>query len=192
MEQSNRPNTKAAYRRQQQIEDCLYENLLRQPYQSISVADLCRQVGISRKAFYNHYHDKESCLCAIIDQVLRDAMLHLTQAMPDNSSAQDVACIYLDFWKTQKGLFDILIHNDLLHLLFLRNMEYVLREDTSTLLLLNTAELPADADILASYMSCLLTLVLQWYFRNFDTSTGEMAKKLLRIVYEPLLAPPEG
>lgn len=45
-------STPTALRRQKQIEDCLYENLLHTPYQSISVADLCRQIGISRKAYY--------------------------------------------------------------------------------------------------------------------------------------------
>ena len=53
-------NSATAQRRQRQIEDCLYENLLHTPWQSISVADICRQVGISRKAYYNYYPDKDA------------------------------------------------------------------------------------------------------------------------------------
>ena len=59
-------HTAAAYRRRRQIEDCLYENMQHVPYQSISVADICRQVGISRKAYYNYYHDKDACLYAVV------------------------------------------------------------------------------------------------------------------------------
>ena len=56
---ANRKTTTSATasRRQKQIEDCLYRCLLDTPYQSVSVVDICRQVGISRKAFYNYYRD---------------------------------------------------------------------------------------------------------------------------------------
>ena len=37
-----------ASRRQKQIEDCLYNNLLHRPYTSVSVSDLCHQMDISR------------------------------------------------------------------------------------------------------------------------------------------------
>ena len=57
MEQRKLHSSQAAYRRQRQIEDCLFENLQHVPYQSISVSDLCRQVGISRMAFYIYFPD---------------------------------------------------------------------------------------------------------------------------------------
>ncbi len=181
------PRSNASLRRQQQIEKCLYENMLTRPYRSISVSDLCQQVGISRKAYYNYYRDKDACLGAIIDYVLRDSMLHLTTTMSDNATSMEGACILLDYWKSHKELLDMLVRNDLLHLLMLRNMEYLQHEETAALALLDTSELKSDTDILACYMSCQLTLVLQWYYRGFDTPTEEMARKLLRIVHRPLI-----
>lgn len=77
-------NTPTAQRRQIQIEDCLYENLQHTPWQSISVADLCRQVGISRKAYYNYYKDKEACFCAYIDRLIREGLLVTSQNLPHN------------------------------------------------------------------------------------------------------------
>lgn len=191
MEPSRIHSTATARRRQRQIEDCLYANMLHTPYQSISVADLCRQVGISRKAFYNYYRDKDACFCAIIDRLLHDAMLHMTTALPDNASSLENAVVLLDFWKEKKDFFDIVIRNNLFYLLMMRNMEYFLQEDHTTLELLNTPDLPSDTDILACYTSSQLTLMLQWYFRGFDTPTEEMAKKLLRIVHFPMIVPPE-
>ena len=177
-----------ALRRQKQIEDCLYENLLRSSYQSISVADICRQVGISRKAFYNYYNDKDACFCAIIDRLLEEAMLQVS-ALPDTTTSLENAAALLDYWKGKKEFLDIVVRNNLLYFLIIRNMEHVLREDRTTLDLLNTDEVGSDTDILACYMASQLALMLQWYSRDFRDPTGEMAKKLLRIVHAPMIDP---
>ena len=177
-----------ALRRQKQIEDCLYENLLRSSYQSTSVADICRQVGISRKAFYNYYNDKDACFCAIIDRLLEEAMLQVS-ALPDTTTSLENAVALLDYWKGKKEFLDIVVRNNLLYFLIIRNMEHVLREDRTTLDLLNTDEVGSDADILACYMASQLALMLQWYSRDFQDPTEEMAKKLLRIVHAPMIDP---
>lgn len=190
MEHRKPHSSAVAYRRQRQIEDCLYENLQHTPYQSISVADICRQVGISRKAYYNYYHDKDACFCAVIDRFLQDSMLHASRQTPDNATPVEAVSILLDYWKNQKSFFDIVIRNGLFQFLLVRNMEYVLREETVVLDLLNTPEVKSDSDILACYMATQLTLVLQWYFRGFDTPTEEMAKKFLRILQLPLITRP--
>lgn len=180
-----------AYRRQKQIEDCLYKNLQHTPYQSISVADICRQVGISRKAFYNYYHDKESCFCAIIDRLIRESMIDTSKKTPDGANALEAAIIMLDYWKEKKEFFDIVLRNHLAHFLLLRNMEYVLAEDRSVLDLLSTPDVKTDTDILACYMTSQITLVLQWHFRGFEDPTEEIAKKLLRILHVPMIQIPE-
>ena len=183
-------NTAIASRRQKQIEDCLYQCLLSTPYHSISVVDLCRRVGISRKAFYNYYQDKEACLNAMIDRFLHEALLHAAVSIPDEATPLEAAIITLEYWKEQREFFDIILRNNLLHYLFQRNMNYVLREDRATLEQLSTPELKSDTDILACYMSSQLTLLLCWYLRGFDTPSHEIALKLLRILHTPMIAPP--
>lgn len=176
-----------AYRRQRQIEDCLYENLQHTPYHSLSVADLCRQVGISRKAFYNYYHDKDSCLRAIMDRFSRKAMLHTSTTVPDNASPLEATTVYLEFWKEEKSYLDIIVRNGLLHILLQQSIDYVLTEEKTFLDMLSTPDVKSDTDILACYMSIQITLLLQWYSRNFDTPAREMAKKFLRLMHAPLL-----
>ena len=184
----NRIRTSAtAQRRQRQIEDCLIENLTHNPWQSISVADICRQVGISRKAYYNYYRDKDHCFCSYADRLIRDSMLQTSQNLPDNSTTLDAAAALLEYWRDKKPFLDIVLNNNLLYLFMMRNVEYVLQEDRSVLQLLSTPELESDTDILACYMAVQLTLVLQWYSRGFDTPTEEMARKLLRILYDPMI-----
>lgn len=180
-------STPIAQRRQMQIEDCLFENLLHTPWQSISVADICRQVGISRKAYYNYYKDKESCFCSYIDRLIRDAVLHTSQAIPDAATPLDATVILLDYWKGKKAFFDALVKNNLTFFLTSQTIHYMLTEDRSIIDRLSTEEIPTDTDILSCYAAIQNTLLLLWHSRGFDTPTEEMAKKLLRILHEPLV-----
>ena len=185
-------NTATAQRRQRQIEDCLFENLLHTPWQSISVADICRQVGISRKAYYNYYKDKEDCLCAYIDRLLRDSMLHVTQTIPENATALDAAVVMLNFWKEQRNFLEALVKNNLTYFMMVRNIAYALEEDQSLLRQLSTSDVPTDVDIVSSYTAIQLSLVFSWLSRGFDTPTEEMAKKLLRLLFQPMIPQTAG
>lgn len=180
-------STASAQRRQKQIEDCLYENLLHTPWQSISVADICRQVGISRKAYYNYYKDKEACFCAYIDRLIRDALLVTSQNIPDSDTPLEAAVMLLDYWKSKKPFFDILVKNGLTYFLIAQTSHYVLTEDRTVMDRLSTEEIPSDADILTCYSAIQIMLILQWHSRGFDTPTEEMARKFLRIMHEPLI-----
>ena len=180
-------NTPTAQRRQIQIEDCLYENLQHTPWQSISVADLCRQVGISRKAYYNYYKDKEACFCAYIDRLIREGLLVTSQNLPHNGTPMDAAILLLDYWKDQKRFFDILVKNNLTYFLTAQTVHYVLTEDRTIMEQLSTEALPTDTDILSCYAALQTTLLLLWHSRGFNTPTEEMAKKIMRIMYEPLV-----
>ena len=187
MTENRTRNTATAQRRQRQIEDCLYDNLLRTPWQSISVADICRQVGISRKAYYNYYKDKEACFCAYIDRVIRDSVLEASQSLRVNATPMEAATALLEHWKAKKEFFDILVNNNLLYFLMARNIHYVQTEDRTILDMLSTKDIPTDTDILGCYTAVQLTLILQWYSRGFDTPTEELARKFLRILHEPLI-----
>lgn len=179
--------TSTAQRRQRQIEDCLYENLLHTPWQSISVADLCRQVGISRKAYYNYYKDKDDCLNAYIDRLLRESMLHTTRNLPDDATAMDAAVIMLNYWKEQKAFLDALVKNNLTYYLTVRNIVYAQEENQTLLRQLSTHDVETDMDIVSCYTAIQLTLVLSWHGRGFDTPTEEMARKLLRLIFRPMI-----
>lgn len=186
--ESVRPHTTStAYRRQRQIEDCLYECLLHTPYRSVSVSDICQRVGISRKAFYNYYRDKDACFCAVIRRKLRESMLRTTTDIPDDATMLQATTTMLNYWKEQKDFLDMIVRNQLLHFLLMESIQHTLHEEGSVLDLLSTSEVKSDEDILACYMSSQITLLLQWYQRNFDTPAEEMAKKYLRIIHAPMI-----
>lgn len=188
MEQRKLSNTPGTCQRQKQIEDCLYENLLQKPYHNISVSDLCKQVGISRKAFYNYYPSKDACFCAILDRAIRDSVLRLT---PDTNDPVQVYTAYLEYWKSQKPLFDIIVRNNLGYLFIQQSLHHVMTEERTLLDLLNTPIVKSDTDILNCCMSIQITLLMQWYSRGFDTPAREMATKFLRLLYLPMFQLPE-
>lgn len=188
MDQRKLPNTPGTCQRQKQIEDCLYENLLQKPYHNISVSDLCKQVGISRKAFYNYYPSKDACFCAILDRAIQDSVLRLT---PDTNDPVQTYTAYLEYWKSQKPLFDIIVRNGLVYLFLQQNLHHVMAEERTLMDLLNTPVVKSDTDILSCCMSIQITLLMQWYSRGFDTPAREMATKFLRLLYLPMFQLPE-
>ena len=185
---SKTPGSANAYRRQKQIEDCLYTNLLQRPYTSVSVSDLCHQMEISRKSFYNYYPDKDSCFRAIISRKLRQCSLTITANMPAGSSRDDVIATLLNFWKQERNFIDIVVRNNLLILLIDQTLHFMTHEDRSILEFLKTPQLESNEFVLASYVTVHLTMILQWYQKNFDIPVEEMIPKYKRLVYEPLLS----
>ena len=122
-----------------------------------------------------------------MDRLMRDALLYTTQALPDSGSTLDAAVIMLNYWKEQKPFLDVIVRNNLLNLLMLRHMEFATQENHTILTQLSTPEVESDMDILACCTAIQLTLVLNWYKRGFDTPTEEMARKYLRILYQPMI-----
>lgn len=181
------PYTAPSCSRQQKIEDCLFENMLKQPYESIKVADLCRQQHISRKTFYDYFNSKNACLCSYIDRIIRDAILHTNTAVLDDPDPKKSAVIFLDYWKQQKTFLDLIQQNDLYGLFLMQHFTHFLSEEKTLLNFLNTPNMKSDPEIMNCYLSCILTLILQWHFHNFNTPTEEVAEKYLRIIHQPMI-----
>jgi AcrR family transcriptional regulator len=187
MDYTKVPGSATAYRRQKQIEECLFENLLLRPYPSVSISDLCHQLGISRKSFYNYFPDKDSCFRAIISRKIHTCILRLTTDLPEKATDEEVIAFYLSYWKEEKGLFDIITRNNLLYLLMDQCISFLRDEDQSILPFLDTPQLQADSYVLSAFVSVQITLILQWYFQNFSTSLEEMVRTYQRTIYQPLI-----
>jgi len=176
-----------AYRRQRQIEECLFDNLLQRPYPSVSISDLCHQLGISRKSFYNYFPDKDSCFRAIISRKLRNCILNLTTDLPEKATLEEVIAYYLSYWKNEKAFLDVIIRNNLVFLLSKQCIHFLLEEDTTFLPFLDTPRLKADEFVLAGFVNIQITLILKWYMQNFATPLEEMVNTYQRLLYQPLI-----
>lgn len=185
---SKNPGSANAARRQKQIEDCLYSNLLQRPYTSVSVSDLCHQLEISRKSFYNYFPDKDSCFRAIISRKLRQCSLAVTADRPENTTLEDGITLLMEFWKKERAFLDILVRNSLLVMLIDQCIQFLREEDKLILEYLNTPQLKTDEYVLACYVNVQITMILQWYKGNYEIPVEEMVRKYKRLLYEPLLS----
>ena len=192
MEELRTQYSSTAQRRQRQIENCLFECLHHTPYHAIRVSDLCRKVGISRKAFYNYFRDKDDCLMSFMQNNIRDSLLSLSRTLPENCTPLQTFMVLLDTQKEQRDFLDIIVRDGLVGHYLWSSTQYHLKEDSSFLDFLNIPSVKNDTDIMAAVFSALTTLLLQWYFRGFDTPTEEMAKKYLRLIRAPMEALPEN
>ena len=177
-----------SYRRQKQIEDCLYNNLLQRPYTSVSVSDLCHQMEISRKSFYNYFSDKDSCFRSIISRKLRQCSLAIAASNPADGDLDQVISVFLNYWKQERNFLDIIVRNNLITMLFEQNLRFLRDEEREVLEYLNTPQLKTDEYVLACYVNLHLTVVLQWHKNGFEIPVEEMIRKYKRLLYEPLLS----
>ena len=187
MEITKVPGSSTTYRRQKQIEECLYTNLLQRPYPSVSISDLCHQLGISRKSFYNYFPDKDSCFRAIINRKIHSCVLHMSTEFSESTPKEEIIAFYLSFWKEEKNLFDIIVRNNLLSLLMDQCICFLQEEENIIQQILNTPQLKADSFVLAGFVSIQITLMLQWYLQNFSTPLEEMVRTYQRLVHQPLI-----
>ena len=178
----------ASYRRRKQIEDCLFQNLLQRPYTSVSVSDLCHQLEISRKSFYNYFPDKDSCFRAIISRKLCQCSLAIAEKKTEDGALEEIITIFLNYWKQERNFLDIIVRNDLITMLFDQNLRFLRDENPKILEYLNTPQLKNDDYVLAVYVNVHMTVVLQWYKTGFEISVEEMTRKYRRLLYEPLLS----
>lgn len=180
-----------AYRRQLQIENCLYQSLLQRPYPSVSISDMCHQLDISRKAFYNYYPDKDTCFRSILNRRLEECALLVSETAGDNDTQEQIIAAYLNYWKSQRPLLDIIVRNNLLTMLMDQCILFLQKEDTGVLDKLNTPQLKTNAYVLASFVCVHITFMLQWYLGNFETPMEEMIQHYQRLVFHPLVNPVE-
>lgn len=188
MDQQRMPGSTAAYRRQKQIEDCLYDNLLLRPYPSVSISDLCHQLDISRKSFYNYFPDKDSCFRSIISRKIHSCILRLTTEVPENAPVEAIIMVYLTFWKQQTGFLEIIVRNNLVQMLTDQCIHFLLEENQIIMPFLNTPQLKADTFVLSAFSTVQITLILQWYLQGFETPLEDMVRTYKRLFYQPLLS----
>ena len=190
MKQQTPHNTVHSAERQLKIENCLLENLLVSTYDKITVMDMCRQMGISRRLYYTYFPDKESCLLSLIDRYIYESV----DAIPPAGAQRDLSAqtiTYLSYWKE---------HSDFLAMVSFQNMKglvidryYHFFQDQSNSLLenllesLSTPEVKADDSTLWLYAAFRFTVLLQWHEQDYKIPVAEMAQKYLRMLTSPLL-----
>lgn len=180
-------NTEHSSQRQEKIEDCLLENMLIKPYDKIGIADMCRQMGVSRQLFYTYFPDKDSCLVSLVDRIIRDSMADLPFITGHGKVQTNLPLVYLSFWREQRSFLEAIVRQNLKGILIDRCFLYFKEQGDLFLDFLSTPDLKADDNILWLYVAIRFTVIFQWHEQNYTTPVEEMSVKYLRMLKSPIV-----
>lgn len=170
---------------QRLFERTLLETTKEQPYQDISVSQLCQLSGLSRKTFYRLFENKEDVLVALIDHTI---MEYEYFDGPSDSIGRDILnepMNFFAFWRCHKTLLDILNETNKTALLLERTVDHILREQREVRAHFGVDQEPYAEDALLFYISGMMSLVIRWYQSGFARPESEMADLLNRLLYAP-------
>lgn len=186
MEQKLPHNTEISASRQLKIEESLLRKMESTPYDRISIADLCRQMGISRQLFYTYFPDKDACLYSLIDRFLQDSIDEIFfSAQRDN--LYDASVGYLSYWRKHSDFLDVIVRQQMKSLVIERSYLYFKKHNDVIMLHLSTPDVEADDSILWLYSAIRFIALLQWHESGYALPVEKMAVKYLRMLKQPLL-----
>lgn len=165
-------HTEESSRRQRELEAGLLAALQKQPYEKITLTDLCRQLDIPRKSFYRYFPTKDDCLLGLIDHTLTDCNdIALKGWNGAGTLDKTVQLRFFRFWEAHSALLDAVRDNGLRYLLLDRTTVIIDR-------MKETAQPGSFARDQVEYFVAygLMTTVLRWHHYGFPSSPEEMAE----------------
>lgn len=169
------------------FEAALLELMEQKLFETISISELCRMTGLSRKTFYRLYDAKADVVYAMIDHAIMDTATFI----PDDSVGPGGMHHFLAYWKSQKRFLDVLARNRISALLQQQAIIHVLNEAPELVNCFSAGNPDMKKELVTFCISGLFSLVLDWHERGFDRSIDEMSGILMKVVMTaPVKEPP--
>ena len=187
MEEKYPHNTGRSSIRQKTIEDCLLRQMAVMPCDKVSVADMCRRMGISRRLYYTYFPDKESCLISLVDRIIHESMDFSPGPLNIRTPIGEMIIDYLRFWQDHAGFLDVIVKQRLKSLLIERSYAYFLNDGSIFLPYLNNPDVKSDSTVLWLYAAIRFAVIFQWHEHHFEEPVEEIAVKYERMLKKPLI-----
>lgn len=174
--------------RQKQLEQGLLKAMLTQRYESISISDLCDQMGIPRKSFYRYFSNKDGALYALLDHTLMefDQSTDNRNVNSGNKALGDLEKFFV-FWYEHRNLLDALIRNRLSGILVERATSHALHERMMPVYLLSKDE--KSQHLALTFAVCgLLSMVMQWHQNGYQETPEQMVHVATMMLTKPLVS----
>lgn len=166
--------TEISVQHQRQVEETLLDMMEKMPFEDISVIQLCRASGITRRVFYHLFSNKTGALWALIDhKILAFESFHL-------ELANDILRFFY-YWQEQKRLLDVLLDNQLSGVLLERLITIAIHEDYDLKHWLKGLGWSATKELLIYHLTGTMGLVYNWYQSGFAKTPEEMAALMEKI-----------
>lgn len=159
-------------------ERCLLELMKTKSYASISINDICRQMGTTRKSFYYFFKNKNGCLLALIDRLFYE--------FPDFKPSQRVdpkgyprKLIYLVLYELEtREVVELFLRNDLYGLLTER-FYICFRENALKKKQIYPSSF--EEDELTFQVYGMMAIRRRWHESGYQQSIYEVAESIYRL-----------
>jgi len=163
---------------QRRFEKAFLQMMLDSDYDSITISDLCRNTGLSRKIFYRLFEKKADVLYALIDHTLLEAEFFV----PDESVGPGELHRFFAFWRTQEDLLDALLKHQNSSLLTDRAVRHVLTERSNIVHTFGADAGKFGFETMVFYMTGIFSLVISWHLQGYSRSIDEMSRLLMDLL----------
>lgn len=178
--------TESAAQRQRMLELCLLKEMAEQPFSQITISGLCRYAGVPRKAFYRYFKNLDDALLALVDHTMEACNREIMNAWDGSSQlTQRTLEAYFSYWVDNKNFVDIMIRQDLWHLVIMSATAYVDRRKAENHSQVKSADY---ANELAEYFVShgLMMTIMHWCYHGCPSTPKEMAKAFCEMLNMPL------
>lgn len=170
---------------QRQFEAALQELMKERLFEEISISELCRYTGLSRKTFYRLYEAKADVVYAMIDHAILDA----EGFVPDESVGPGGLHKFLAYWKSRKDLLDVLKKNRISALLPQQAVKHAMVEAPEIVRCFG-ADSEYGREKMIFYVTALFALVQDWHNRDFDRSIDALSAMMMQLMTTPPVKEP--
>ena len=178
--------TEKTARQQYQFEQTFLQMLLESHYDEITISELCRRAGLSRKIFYRLFQNKSDVLFSLIDHTL----LECSNYVPDESVGPGELHRFFAYWQSQSDLLEALMKHQNSALLTDRAVRFALNEETTMIHAFGADESKFGFEMVVFYISGIFSLVDTWHLQGYTHSIDEMSKLMMDILSNPAIKHP--
>ena len=178
--------TEKTAEQQHVFEQTFLQMMLEFHYDEITISDLCRRAGLSRKIFYRLFDKKADVLYSLIDHTLMESDYYT----PDESVGSGELHRFFAFWKSQKDLLDALLMHQNSSLLTDRAIRFATKEKSSPVRTFGSQEYKGSYETIVFYLSGMFSLLLVWHAQGYKQSIDEMANVVMDILTKPAIQDP--
>jgi AcrR family transcriptional regulator len=166
---------------QKLFEEAMVESMREGLFEEISISELCRMTGLSRKTFYRLYDSKADVLYSMVDRTI----LEMGSYTPDASVTPGGMHRFFAYWKTKKDLLDALERNRISALIQQQAVGHVLAESPEIVQCFCSENTEHRTEIVTFYLCGLFSLIWGWHKSGFAYSIDEMAELGMSLMMEP-------
>lgn len=170
--------TEKSAKNQLLLEQAFLRLALQYNYDDITISDICREAGLSRKVYYRLFENKNDVLYALIDHALGGIEAYDPEMEPLHR--------FFSYWKEQKPLLDALDRSQCNALLLDRVVRFVLNYNPSSLTDVYPGLLSWDRDTQIFFIGGLFSMMLDWHARGYDSSVEGISQSLQTLLSAPL------